>query len=56
MKTRLFLCQSCKGVLRGKAEADGGRLRTVDLQWLCPYCLARAMESVLAYLKGGSPS
>jgi rubredoxin len=41
---KVYLCQPCAAVLRGKAAAAGGVLEYVDLSWLCPDCREKSVK------------
>lgn len=41
---KVYLCQPCAAVLRGKAAAAGGVLEYVDLSWLCAECREKSVK------------
>jgi hypothetical protein len=41
---KVYLCQSCAAILRGKAAAAGGVLKSVDLRWLCAECRTKSVK------------
>jgi len=41
---KVYLCQPCAAVLRGKKAAAGGVLDYVDLSWLCADCREKSVK------------
>jgi hypothetical protein len=39
---KVYLCERCKTTLQAKERAHGGRLRTIDVDWLCASCRQQA--------------